>query len=153
MSSLFKYINSWWVTPETNHDGTSQTPETNHDGTSQTPEDSQNVNYFTSDIHLLTSLEKYPESIIKSKDPIKDIVHLISVDDLLNVKLKPVKNVIPSPARNMPVIDKFKLHMLNQAQLKEILSVKLRPISPRNTRKYEHRHPVLREMLQKVERV
>lgn len=82
-----------------------------------------------------------------------DTVCLISVSDLINVKLKPVKDVIPAPARNMPVMDKFKLQMLNQAQLKEILKVKLKPIPPRSIKKYEHRHPVLREMLEKVNRV
>jgi hypothetical protein len=78
---------------------------------------------------------------------------LISANDLVKVKLKPIKDIIPSPARNMPPIDKFQLHMLNQAQLKEILNVKLRPTPPRTVKKYEHNHPVLRELLQTVKRV
>ena len=50
-------------------------------------------------------------------------------------------------------MDKFQLHMLNQDQLKEILNVKLRPTPSQTTRIYEHRHPVLREMLGRVKKI
>lgn len=83
---------------------------------------------------------------LKSKET--DIVYLVSSDDLLSVKLKPVSNVIPAPARNMPNIDKFQLHMLNQAQLSSILSVKLKPVNRcTKPRVYPPRHPVLQELL------
>lgn len=122
MTSLVEYINSWLFTPKENNGGTSI-------------------------VHKEPFLS---ESSSDTKENNDDIVCLISVNDLLNVKLKPVKDIIPSPARNMPVMNKFQLHMLNQAQLKEILKVKLRPTPPQPIRIYEHRHPVLREMLEKV---
>ena len=88
-----------------------------------------------------------------SNKPEPKPIMLISSEDLLSVKLKPVKNIIPAPARNMPLIDKSELHRLNQAQLKEILSIKLRPISiPAKKLVFEHRHPVLRELLKVVPR-
>lgn len=87
-----------------------------------------------------------------TKKNVSDIICLITVNDLKNVKLKPVKDIIPSPARNMPPINKFHLNMLNKAQLEAILSVKLRPVPPFHIKKYESRNPVLRELLQKVER-
>ena len=77
-------------------------------------------------------------------------VYLVSTADLLAVKLKPIKNVIPAPARNMPHVNKFQLHMLNQAQLKAILSVKLKHVEKQTKPKvYQPRHPVLLELLQK----
>ena len=145
MTSLVEYINSWWITPEQNNDGTSAVPPV-----PPVPPDLHVQNSSSSDI---PKEEPNSKTIPKPKEPTTNIVYLISVNDLLKVKLKPVKDVVPSPARNMPVIDKFQLHMLNQAHLKEILNVKLRPIPPRPIRKYEHRHPVLREMLEKVKRI
>lgn len=125
MTSLVEYISSWWNAPKSNNDGTSAVP-------------------------------KAPPLLFKpvttSKQKNTDITCLISVNDLLNVKLKPVKN-IPYPARNIPAMDKFQLHMLNQDQLKEILNVKLRPTPSQTTRIYEHRHPVLREMLGRVKKI
>ena len=75
---------------------------------------------------------------------------LISPSELIKVKLNPLKDVIPAPARNMPPLDKFTLNVLNQAQLKQIMSVKLK--KTKNKEKviyYEPRHPVLKELLQK----
>ena len=66
-----------------------------------------------------TSVDTSPSSESFVKIPLSPIpVLLVSANDLLQVKLKPVINVIPAPARNMPPIDKFQLGMLNQAQLK-----------------------------------
>lgn len=79
---------------------------------------------------------------------------LISPSDLLNVKLKPVVNVIPGPARNMPLMNSFNLSMLNRAQLQEILKVKLRPTKIIEKKiHYEPKHPVLRELLNTVVKV
>jgi len=74
---------------------------------------------------------------------------LISETDLLKVNLKPA-NVIPSPARNMPNVDKFTLQALSKAQIEDILAVKLKKttINPKKT--YEPRHPVLQELLMKI---
>lgn len=74
--------------------------------------------------------------------------HLISDKDLLNVKLKHTDNIIPAPARNMPNLDKFTLHMLSKAQLDDILAVKLKKAYV-NVKKdvYEPQHPVLKELL------
>jgi hypothetical protein len=119
MSSLVGYINSWWYVPESIHENTMVVP---------TPP---------------------PAPVLKSNsEPSNNIVYLVSVNELLSVKLKPVTDIIPSPARNMPHINKFQLHMLNQAQLKAILSVKLKPVKlPIEPKKYPPRHPVLRELL------
>jgi len=77
-------------------------------------------------------------------------VYLVSRDELLAVKLKPIKDVIPAPARNMPHMNKFQLHMLNQAQLRAILNVKLKHIERKVQPKvYQPRHPVLKELLQR----
>jgi len=83
---------------------------------------------------------KYPEISTRS---------LISETDLLKVNLKPA-NVIPSPARNMPNVDKFTLQALSKAQIQDILAVKLKKttINPKKT--YEPRHPVLQELLMKI---
>lgn len=86
-----------------------------------------------------------------SQTPVKsehEAVYLVSVSDLLSVKLKPPKDIIPAPARNMPHITKFQLNMLNQAQLKAILSVKLKHVEQSYKPKvYTPRHPVLKELL------
>lgn len=76
-------------------------------------------------------------------------ISLISETDLLKVNLKSI-NVIPSPARNMPNMDKFTLQVLSKAQLDDILAVKLKKaeINPVKTH-YEPRHPVLQELLKK----
>lgn len=79
---------------------------------------------------------------------------IISVNDLINVKLKPVNNIIPAPARNMPPLTKFDLKRLNQAHLKDILSVKLKKTKKRILkRKFPPRHPVLFELLEKTKRL
>jgi len=84
--------------------------------------------------------------VIKTSD--KTTIYLVSATELLSVKLKPVTDVIPSPARNMPNINKFQLHMLNKAQLSAILSVKLKSVKrPLKPMVYLPRHPVLRELL------
>lgn len=80
---------------------------------------------------------------------------LISLNDLKKVRLNPVSRVIPGPARNMPVMNTFSLGMLNKAQLKEILSVQLRHIEHPDKKKkedivYAPKHPVLRELLEKI---
>ena len=80
---------------------------------------------------------------------------LISVEDLLSVKLKMLNNTIPSPARNMPNIDKFILQQLNKAQLNDILNVKLKKTKIDRIKPlyYEPVHPVLKELLQKTKRI
>lgn len=103
----------------------------------------------------LTSVPQAPPlpSSIVPKHPKRQT--LISLSDLKKVKLNPVSRVIPGPARNMPVMNTFSLGMLNKAQLKEILSVQLRHVEhPDNKKKedivYAPKHPVLRELLEKI---
>jgi len=80
--------------------------------------------------------------------------HYITSDKLLAVKLKPPRDVVPSPARNMPPMDKFILTQLNKAQLDEIMKVKLRKIPERERPKYyEPKHPVLKELIKKIKKV
>ena len=124
MSGLVEYISSWWVYPQENEDKKLQ--ENNTD-------------------------KKYQDDSRATKR--ESIRVLISPKDLLSVKLTPIKNVIPAPARNMPCMDKFSLSILNKAQLKEILSIKLRKTKIRSPRKkFIHRHPVLKELLEKTKR-
>ena len=93
----------------------------------------------------------YPEPIEMNSKDLNVInsnrIELITEKELLSVNLKPY-NVIPSPARNMPNIDKFTLQVLSKAQLKDVLAVKLKKTET-NPKKayYEPRHPVLRELL------
>ena len=81
--------------------------------------------------------------------------NLISVEDLISVKLKMSNNIIPSPARNMPNINKFLLQQLNKAQLNDILNVKLKKTKIERIKPvyYEPIHPVLKELLQKTTRI
>ena len=77
--------------------------------------------------------------------------YLITREDLESVNLKELKNVVPNPSRNMPLIDINRLKELNKAQSNIILNVKLKPIPFINKNKtYEPRHPVLKEMMSKV---
>lgn len=86
---------------------------------------------------------KYPVISLSSRK-------LITENDLLKVNLKPF-NVIPSPARNMPNIDRFTLEALSKAQLEDILAVKLKKTNIKTKETcYEPRHPVLRELLMKT---
>ena len=90
-------------------------------------------------------------NVISKSFPNERQLPLITPTDLINVKLNPVKDIVPSPARNMPPLDKFTLNVLNQAQLRQILSVKLKPTKHiEKINCYEPRHPVLKELLQKI---
>jgi hypothetical protein len=62
---------------------------------------------------------------------IVDKKYLISKDDLEKVNLKPATDIIPGPSRNMPLMDKINLRMLNKAQLDIILNVKLKKTLPK----------------------
>ena len=127
MSNMVNYLHSWWVTPDTSDNSLITDSESN-----------------VSMLPVTCELSDTPSNISNK------IVFLVSTQELLNVKLKQVKNVIPAPARNMPYINKFELHELNQAQLNEILSVKLKHIKQiEKPTKYEPRHPVLKELLEK----
>jgi hypothetical protein len=78
---------------------------------------------------------------------------LISEEQLIQVKLKPVQDVIAAPARNMLPMDKFKLTMLNKAHLDAILNVKLKKTDTSFLlikKEFKPRHPVLNELLQKT---
>ena len=119
MSIIVDYIYSLWSLPETKSNKIPDSPQ-------------------------LISSDK-----TENKNISNDLSYLISPKELLSVKLKHVSDVIPSPARNMPHITKFQLHMLNKAQLQSILNVKLKPVHRITTPKcYPPRHPVLRELLE-----
>lgn len=104
------------------------------------------VNYLSS--WVITPPKIVQQELDKPTVSKENIIYLVSVSDLVSVKLKPVKNIIPAPARNMPHISKFELNMLNQAQLKSILSVKLKPVEKiQKPTFYLPNHPVLRQLL------
>ena len=128
MSSLVNYISSWWVTPET----TVKTGAETTNNLDIPPVPPSTINHVTND----------------QKNISDGVVYLVSVSDLVSVKLRPVNDTVPAPARNMPHISKFQLTMLNQAQLKSILSVKLKPVVKiQKPVSYLPRHPVLQELL------
>ncbi len=102
-------------------------------------------------VNYLKSWLYTPEKIHETTMTVPHVInYLVSIDELNSVKLKPIKTIIPAPARNMPRMNKFKLHMLNKAQLHAILNVKLKPVklSTKPTT-YLPRHPVLQELLSK----
>lgn len=75
---------------------------------------------------------------------------LITPEDLKKAKLDFNKEVIPAPSRNMPSLDTFELSIFNKAQLQEILSIKLKPVTKSEKPiYYPPRHPVIKEMHQK----
>jgi hypothetical protein len=119
MSTLFSYLTSWWET-------------------SEEIKESYKIPMAPS---LSTTL---------LNDTISSKFNKITAEEITKVKLKPINiNPIPSPARNIPPnLSKFKLTELNQAQLRQILQVKLKPVSKTIKRGYEPRHPVLKELLQ-----
>jgi len=84
-----------------------------------------------------------------------DKKYLVTIDDLKSVNLQPVNNIVPSPSRNMPpMYDKVDLSNLNKAQLYEILNVKLKPVDIiHKTTIYEPRHPVLKELINKINKL
>ena len=101
------------------------------------------LSYIYSWIYPIPEAIKYPVISLSSRK-------LITENDLLKVNLKPF-NVIPSPARNMPNIDRFTLEALSKAQLEDILAVKLKKTNIKTKETcYEPRHPVLRELLMKT---
>ena len=110
---------------------------------------SEILNYIYYSFWYNNTLEEKVEEKVEEKNK-----RLISIEDLKSVKLKIVNDIIPSPARNMPNLDKFILQELNKAQLHDILNVKLKKtkidrIKPIN---YEPQHPVLKELLHKTPR-
>ena len=75
---------------------------------------------------------------------------IITSDDLLKANLTPTKDVIPGPSRNMPVFDTFELNIYNKAQLKELLSIKLKPTTLNEKPSYyPPRHPVIKQLNEK----
>jgi hypothetical protein len=108
------------------------------------------------------SLKNNPEgSELQTDKTIPSNNYLITEKDLLSAKLvippnttEPLTSYLPGPARNMPLLSKAQLYVLNKANLQDILSVKLKHV---NTIKqdivYEPKHPVLCELLRKIKRV
>lgn len=103
----------------------------------------ESILYAKHDIYHLNENVDTEYSLIDKK-------YLISKEDLEKINLKPSDNIIPNPSRNMPIMDMVDLRSLNKAQLNLILNVKLKPTPKLEKQtKFEPRHPVLREILQK----
>ena len=80
-----------------------------------------------------------------------DKKYLITKELLNQINLTPVKNDIKTPNIKARPINKVNLRCLNKEQLNIILNVKLKPIPKiQKTYKYDTRHPVLKEMLEKT---
>lgn len=76
---------------------------------------------------------------------VKEYLH-ITANDLKSVNLLPSKErVIKIHQTNVNMQD------LNKDQLKQIMNVKLKPVNlERKTRTYKQRHPVLKELQEKI---
>ena len=98
-----------------------------------------------------TDVDETKNSVVDDSEIYIINKHLVTLDDLKSVNLQPVKDIIPNPSRNMPpLFDKVDLRNLNKAQLTQILNVKLKHVTlDEQKKKYESRHPVLRELLEK----
>jgi len=148
MSTLFSYLTSWWETSEEIKEFYKIPMAPSLSTTLLNDTISSKFNKITAE--EITKVKLKPIKItISSK------FNKITAEEITNVKLKPIKitiniNPIPSPARNIPPnLSKFKLTELNQAQLRQILQVKLKPVSKTIIKRgYEPRHPVLKELLQ-----
>lgn len=100
----------------------------------------------------MSFIYEYVSSFWNTTQPISEQKYLVTIEDLKSVNLHPVNNIVPAPSRNMPpMYDKVDLRNLNKAQLYEILNVKLKPVNMiSEVKKYEPRHPVLRELINKI---
>lgn len=74
---------------------------------------------------------------------------IITPSLLQKVVLKPV-NIQPAFARNMPK-NSYSLIQLSKEQLQDIIQNTLKPIPTIKKKQYVHRHPVLRELLEKTQ--
>jgi len=80
----------------------------------------------------------------------KEHTNIIITPNLLQkVVLKPV-NIQPAFARNMPK-NSYSLIQLSKEQLQDIIQNTLKPIPTIKKKQYIHRHPVLRELLEKTQ--
>jgi hypothetical protein len=78
------------------------------------------------------------------------IVKPIIIHDINKIQLKPMKDRI----LKQPIYTKIDVKNLNKNQLNEILNVKLKKSNPLNQKqKFEPRHPVLKELLQKAGKI
>ena len=93
---------------------------------------------------LIYTLFGYEE---KPKDTIKKCI--ITPNDLQKVILKPSK-IQAAFARNLPK-NSYKIVQLTKEQLQDIIHNTLKPTPKIEKKKYTHRHPVLRELLQKTQ--
>lgn len=85
-------------------------------------------------------------SFLITKEALKSVVLKKHTEPILEKKRKR-----PAFARYAPV-DSFHIMRLTQKQLAEILNVKLKHVKTNNNKKkWETRHPVLRELKQKVQ--
>ena len=76
--------------------------------------------------------------------------YLINSKDIQSIKLNPLTKQSKSFK-----YDKIDLRNLNNSQLQDILNVKLKHTvinDNRETKKYQHRHPVLQELLEKFKK-
>ena len=82
-----------------------------------------------------------------------DTIQNLNVTNMPNITNVPNAQHTIQSARNMPNIDKQIIQYLNKGQLENILAVKLKKsnINPKQI-KYEPRHPVLKELLEKVQK-
>lgn len=99
----------------------------------------------------------YPNNENISDNEIQDYnkVCVVTEDILKSVNLQPIKNIEPNPSRNAPPhFTKIDLRNLNKAQLNAILNVKLKPTPLlQKVITYEPRHPCLRELLSKRQKI
>ena len=130
MSSLIDYLNSWWY---------DSTPTENHENSAD------DIVPPAPPVTPVTPVGQFSSKGLPCL-PIK------FSDELLKIKLRSIN--IPGPARNMPPtmpLSRFQLNMLTKGHLDAILNVKLKKVNvPPRPSYFETRHPVLKELQQKI---
>ena len=99
-------------------------------------------------LFFITSTDIITQNETKIDEDDLFIVKPIIIHDINKIQLKPMKDRI----LKQPTYTKIDVKNLNKNQLNEILNVKLKKSNTLNQKqqKFEPRHPVLKELLQKA---
>jgi hypothetical protein len=98
-------------------------------------------------LFFITSTDIITQNETKIDEDDLFIVKPILIHDINKIQLKPMKDRI----LKQPIYTKIDIKNLNKNQLNEILNVKLKTSNTVNKKqKFEPRHPVLKELLQKT---
>ena len=110
--------------------------------------------FYNSDDQNKNQDQEISDNIYLEYDIINiDKKFIVSLNDIKSVNLQPVKPNLNKPKQQNNKFEKVNMRCLNKSQLDAIMNVKLKHIEINNENKvYEHRHPVLKELLDKTNR-